>query len=142
MESEEPKMHADELATARERDTNLRVEALEFNPKALREFTSSDSYGSLVLLADAFLGGNRLWSGWMQISRKSFAGQKPADSNETRPARPTAMIEPPGLLIVYLLLSRCCDKVLASKPLAHFLVSRQVQFQFRSHLRNSRSRPF
>ena len=38
-------MQADELATARERDTNLRVEALEFNPKAIRVFTSSDSSG-------------------------------------------------------------------------------------------------
>jgi hypothetical protein len=68
MESDEPKMQADELATARERDTNLRVEALEFNPKALRVFTSSDSYGTLIHLTDAILGGNRLWSGWMQIS--------------------------------------------------------------------------
>jgi hypothetical protein len=70
------KMQADELATARERDTNLRVEALEFNPKAIRVFTSSDSYGTLVFLTDAILGGNRLWSGWMQISRKSLSRPK------------------------------------------------------------------
>ena len=55
LDSQSKKMHA-ELAAARERDTSLRVEAFEYNPKAICVFTSLDSYGTLVRLTDAIFG--------------------------------------------------------------------------------------
>jgi len=70
------KMQADELAGARERDTSLRVEALEFNPKAIRVFTSSDSYLTLVFLTDVILGGNRIWSGGCKSHEISLSRPK------------------------------------------------------------------